>query len=70
MADTLAKTVWDAYDKWQTAQSHIETYQRMVQEVEVQLRGFTEEQRELFTRLQAFSRPKDDKPKDNDFKGV
>ena len=63
MSNPMAKVVWDTYEKWEAAQGHLHLYQRVTQEVEAQLKGFTEEQRTLFTQLQALGKPPE-KPKD------
>ena len=62
MANPIAKTVWEAYEKWDNAQGNLELYQRQIREVEERLRSLSEEQRQLFDRLVAIGKPPE-KPK-------
>ena len=61
MTNPMAKTVWEAYVTWATAQSYLRLYQEATQEVEIRLRAFTEEQRTVFTQLVALVLPSEKK---------
>ena len=63
MSGAMSRTVWETFEEWCKAQMHLEQYQTLTQSAEGRLRSFTEEQRDLFTRLCALEKPPE-KPRD------
>jgi len=63
MSGPVSKTVWDTFEDWCKAQMNLGQYQTITQAVEARVRSFTEQQRDVFTRLCAMEKPPE-KPKD------